>query len=93
LINITIAFMYTSSKAMRRKLSLQQSSGSELGENVKSALPLANCMAHTIIPVPELRIYKVWDKPIGPHPLGMFEVNLFTPGKLVHTLMSKTELG
>ncbi|KAK5012491.1 DOPA-like domain-containing protein [Cryomyces antarcticus] len=28
---------------------------------------------------PELRIYKVWDQPIGPHPIGMFEVNLFTP--------------
>ncbi|KAF2436182.1 hypothetical protein EJ08DRAFT_229444 [Tothia fuscella] len=28
---------------------------------------------------PELRIYKVWEKPIGPHPLGMFEVNVFTP--------------
>ncbi|KAH5582108.1 hypothetical protein HBI24_123670 [Parastagonospora nodorum] len=28
---------------------------------------------------PELRIYRVWDKPIGPHPMGMFEVNLFTP--------------
>ncbi|KAF2134662.1 hypothetical protein P153DRAFT_362409 [Dothidotthia symphoricarpi CBS 119687] len=28
---------------------------------------------------PELRIYKVWDKPIGPHPVGMFEVNIFTP--------------
>lgn len=28
---------------------------------------------------PELRIYRVWDKPIGPHPLAMFEVNLFTP--------------
>jgi len=28
---------------------------------------------------PELRIYNVWDKPIGPHPLAMFEVNLFTP--------------
>ncbi|KAF2218526.1 DOPA-like domain-containing protein [Elsinoe ampelina] len=28
---------------------------------------------------PELRIYKVWDKPIGPHPIGMFEVNVFTP--------------
>jgi len=30
---------------------------------------------------PELRIYNVWDKPIGPHPLAMFEVNLFTPGR------------
>ncbi|KAI8938262.1 hypothetical protein NX059_005921 [Plenodomus lindquistii] len=29
---------------------------------------------------PELRIYKVWDKPIGPHPVAMFEVNVFTPG-------------
>ncbi|KAH9861622.1 hypothetical protein J1614_011374 [Plenodomus biglobosus] len=28
---------------------------------------------------PELRIYRVWDKAIGPHPLAMFEVNLFTP--------------
>lgn len=28
---------------------------------------------------PELRIYQVWDKPIGPHPMGMFEVNVFTP--------------
>lgn len=29
--------------------------------------------------VPELRIYTFWDKPIGPHPVGMFEVNIFTP--------------
>ncbi|KAK5115460.1 hypothetical protein LTR62_001119 [Meristemomyces frigidus] len=28
---------------------------------------------------PELRIYKVWDRPIGPHPLAMFEVNIHTP--------------
>jgi len=28
---------------------------------------------------PELRIYKVWDRPIGPHPVAMFEVNVFTP--------------
>lgn len=31
--------------------------------------------------VPELRIYKLWDKPIGPHPIAMFEVNLFTPAQ------------
>ncbi|KFY71721.1 hypothetical protein V499_08095 [Pseudogymnoascus sp. VKM F-103] len=30
---------------------------------------------------PELRIYKIWDKPIGPHPIAMFEVNLFTPAQ------------
>lgn len=28
---------------------------------------------------PELRIYKFWEKPIGPHPVAMFEVNTFTP--------------
>lgn len=28
---------------------------------------------------PELRIYKFWDKPVGPHPLAMFEVNTFDP--------------
>lgn len=28
---------------------------------------------------PELRIYRVWDKPVGPHPVAMFEVNVFTP--------------
>ncbi|KAL5334084.1 DOPA-like domain-containing protein [Aspergillus crustosus] len=28
---------------------------------------------------PELRIYTFWDKPVGPHPVAMFEVNLFTP--------------
>jgi aromatic ring-cleaving dioxygenase len=31
--------------------------------------------------VPELRIYRVWDRPIGPHPIAMFEVNLFTPAQ------------
>lgn len=25
------------------------------------------------------RVYKLWDKPIGPHTLPMFEVNLFSP--------------
>ncbi|KAF6761726.1 DOPA-like domain-containing protein [Ephemerocybe angulata] len=28
---------------------------------------------------PELRIYRFWDKAIGPHPTAMFEVNVFTP--------------
>jgi DOPA 4,5-dioxygenase len=32
-------------------------------------------------PVPELRIYAFFDKPIGPHPVAMFEVNLFTPAQ------------
>ncbi|KAH0404002.1 hypothetical protein E4T50_13224 [Aureobasidium sp. EXF-12298] len=30
---------------------------------------------------PELRVYRVWDKPVGPHPIAMFEVNLFTPAQ------------
>lgn len=29
---------------------------------------------------PELRIYKLWEGPLGPHPVAMFEVNVFTPG-------------
>ncbi|KIM22851.1 hypothetical protein M408DRAFT_332716 [Serendipita vermifera MAFF 305830] len=28
---------------------------------------------------PELRIYKFWDRAVGPHPVPMFEVNTFTP--------------
>ncbi|ETW79054.1 hypothetical protein HETIRDRAFT_478392 [Heterobasidion irregulare TC 32-1] len=28
---------------------------------------------------PELRIYKFWEKPVGPHPTAMFEVNTFDP--------------
>ncbi|KAF2174132.1 hypothetical protein M409DRAFT_16402 [Zasmidium cellare ATCC 36951] len=28
---------------------------------------------------PELKIFRFWDRPIGPHPVGMFEVDLFTP--------------
>ncbi|KAH8919410.1 hypothetical protein BT69DRAFT_1284839 [Atractiella rhizophila] len=28
---------------------------------------------------PELRVYKVFERPVGPHPTGMFEVNIFTP--------------
>ncbi|GAB7352264.1 hypothetical protein MBLNU459_g2727t1 [Dothideomycetes sp. NU459] len=34
-----------------------------------------------ILTVPELRIYTLWDRPIGPHPVAMFEVNLFTPAQ------------
>ena len=30
---------------------------------------------------PELRIYRVWDRPIGPHPVGMFEVDILTPAQ------------
>ncbi|KAH7106010.1 DOPA-like domain-containing protein [Auriculariales sp. MPI-PUGE-AT-0066] len=30
---------------------------------------------------PELRIYKFWEKPVGPHPVSMFEVNVFDPAQ------------
>ncbi|KAK4157057.1 isoprenoid synthase domain-containing protein [Chaetomidium leptoderma] len=30
---------------------------------------------------PELRIYTLFNRPIGPHPVAMFEVNLFTPAQ------------
>ncbi|KAJ5816363.1 Dopa 4-5-dioxygenase [Penicillium robsamsonii] len=30
---------------------------------------------------PELRIYTFFDRPIGPHPVAMFEVSLFTPAQ------------
>ncbi|KIW15472.1 hypothetical protein PV08_05518 [Exophiala spinifera] len=30
---------------------------------------------------PELRIYKFWDRPVGPHLVAMFEVNVFTPAQ------------
>lgn len=38
-------------------------------------------ISNTLPTVPELRVYTLWDKPIGPHPIGMFEVNLFTPAQ------------
>lgn len=31
--------------------------------------------------VPELRIYPFYSRPVGPHPIAMFEVNLFTPAQ------------
>ena len=30
-------------------------------------------------PVPELRIYRFFEVPVGPHPIAMFEVNLLSP--------------
>ncbi|KDN43955.1 hypothetical protein K437DRAFT_286703 [Tilletiaria anomala UBC 951] len=31
---------------------------------------------------PELRCYRAWPKPVGPHPTAMFELNVFTPEQL-----------
>ncbi|BGP14083.1 hypothetical protein JCM10213_002378 [Rhodosporidiobolus nylandii] len=30
---------------------------------------------------PELRVYRFWERPVGPHPVPMFEVNTFTPAQ------------
>ncbi|EWC44636.1 Uncharacterized protein DRE_06625 [Drechslerella stenobrocha 248] len=30
---------------------------------------------------PELKVFRFWEKPIGPHLTAMFEVNLFTPAQ------------
>ncbi|PBP17239.1 hypothetical protein BUE80_DR011932 [Diplocarpon rosae] len=30
---------------------------------------------------PELRIYRFWEHPVGPHPVAMFEVDLLTPAQ------------
>ncbi|KAG8870006.1 hypothetical protein FRC20_000491 [Serendipita sp. 405] len=30
---------------------------------------------------PEMRIYRFWDRPVGPHPIPMFEINTFTPSE------------
>ncbi|KAK9788181.1 putative DOPA-like domain-containing protein [Seiridium cardinale] len=30
---------------------------------------------------PELSVYTLWDKPIGPHPVAMFEVNIYSPAQ------------
>jgi DOPA 4,5-dioxygenase len=35
---------------------------------------------------PELRIYRLWEGPLGPHPVAMFEVNVFTPGMRILSL-------
>ncbi len=35
----------------------------------------------SLVAVPELRIYTFFGRPIGPHPVAMFEVNLFTPAQ------------
>lgn len=35
----------------------------------------------TIATVPELRIYSIFEGPIGPHPIAMFEVNLLSPAE------------
>ena len=66
--------------------------GSGLGESVSEANHQARTSGHPLSAyssfwsthmnlraVPEFRIYKFWEAPVGPHPVAMFEVNVFTP--------------
>lgn len=65
---------------------MPEPSGSVSGENVSTATTLLCVKSSGIYgvlnqQVPELRIYTFFDRPVGPHPIAMFEVNLFTPAQ------------
>lgn len=65
---------------------LPKPSGNEYGANVSLVSPsrwsnLKNTLADATSLVPELRIYAFFDRPVGPHPVAMFEVNIFTPAQ------------
>ncbi|KAI8611650.1 DOPA-like domain-containing protein [Chytriomyces sp. MP71] len=47
-------------------------------EELETALALHQQVRETF---PTLKLFKVWDKPIGPHTLPMFEVDVFTPAE------------
>jgi aromatic ring-cleaving dioxygenase len=73
------SFSQISTRKMPIRLLLQRRYGSECGVNVGvrewSTTPRLTSQ------VPELRIYRLFDRPIGPHPIAMFEVNIFTPAQ------------
>lgn len=55
---------------------------SEYDENVSFHRRLSKDIeTHRNSSVPELRIYTFFDRPLGPHPIAMFEVNIFTPAQ------------
>ncbi|KAH7314486.1 hypothetical protein KP509_21G004800 [Ceratopteris richardii] len=47
-------------------------------ENTKIAMELRDEIIRTF---PDMIVYKLWTSPIGPHPVGMFEVDLKTPAE------------
>lgn len=49
--------------------------------NVPSPPILNQIQYLTTRTVPELRIYTFFTHPVGPHPVAMFEVNIFTPAQ------------
>ncbi|KAK8062810.1 DOPA 4 5-dioxygenase [Apiospora hydei] len=67
---LVTTYTSTTTKTTKSKPNTHTSSGSaSVGNSLTSS------------PVPELRIYTLWDRPLGPHPVAMFEVNLFTPAQ------------
>ncbi|EGN96801.1 hypothetical protein SERLA73DRAFT_184963 [Serpula lacrymans var. lacrymans S7.3] len=49
-------------------------------QNIASDAKFAKELHEKIIKeFPELRTYPFWDKPVGPHPTAMFEVDTFNP--------------
>jgi aromatic ring-cleaving dioxygenase len=74
-------YLTLSDRQMRNKQHLQRLCGSGYEESVCAAIRSLNSFPTDQPTVPELRIYRLWDKPIGPHPVAMFEVNLFTPAQ------------
>lgn len=80
--NLIVTYTSTTSKRTSNKRPSQKSYTKESEGNVSIAEPTADAINQPARPtVPELRIYRFFDKPIGPHPIAMFEVNLFTPAQ------------
>lgn len=65
-----------------RKLSTPQSYMSASGgssQRYSARYQIAMRRDIDVIASLQLRIYRFWDKPVGPHPVPMFEVNVFNP--------------
>jgi aromatic ring-cleaving dioxygenase len=78
-----VIFISTISNRTPLKRNLRGNCGRGSGENVRPShfpVRVKVSQAHGIT-VPELRIYRFWEEPVGPHPIAMFEVNLFTPAQ------------
>lgn len=60
---------------------MRRPSGNESDVNASDALSACSNPVTDPVIVPELRIYRFFDRPVGPHPVAMFEVNLFTPAQ------------
>lgn len=70
-------------RTTRTKLPSRGPYGNAFAASVRQDLDLRRPLAKLIhkYPVPELRIYTFFDRPVGPHPIAMFEVNIFTPAQ------------